>query len=164
MPIAEVTFYDVVKWFHISSVVVGFGGTFAYAVIIGVAARTSPRSMPGVFSGIAANDRTLVTIGGIGILLSGVYLLADRWEGSEFFIVWGIVAMIVLLGLIHSFFIPNEIKAKEAAERDIERAGDGEVEFGEEFNEANSKLAKMGPIAGLIIILTIYVMTTKPFL
>lgn len=165
MPIADVSFYDVVKWFHISAVVVGFGGTFAYAVIIVAAQRVAPRSMPGVFAGLAANDRTLVTIGAIAVLLSGFYLVADgNWQMSEFFIGWGIVAIIALLGLIHAFFIPNEVKAKEAAERDIERAGSGEVEFSDEFNETNSKLGKVGPIAGLLILLTVYVMTTKPFL
>ncbi len=98
------------------------------------------------------------------MLLSGLYLTADRWEFSEFFVGWGIVAVVLLLGLTGAFFIPNEKRAADAAERDIERSGTGSVEFGPDFEQANRKLAVMGPIAGLLIVLTIYVMAAKPFL
>ena len=159
-----VTFYDVVLWLHISAVVVGFGSTFAYAVIMTVSAKTNPRSVPAVIAGVAANDRTLVTIGSILVLATGIYLAADRWEFSDFFIAWGIVAVLVLLGLTHGYFLPHSRKATAAAERDIERAGSGQVEFGEEFNRTSGNVARMGALAGLIVLLTIYVMTAKPFL
>jgi hypothetical protein len=164
MTTLAVTFYDVVVWLHVSAVVVGFGSTFAYAVIMAVSAKRNPRSVPAVISGVGANDRTLVTIGGLLVLLTGIYLAADRWDFSEFFIGWGIIAVLLLLGLTHSYFLPNERKAVDAAERDIERAGAGPVEFGEEFNRVNASLARMGTLAGLIVIVTVYVMVAKPFL
>lgn len=164
MRIAAVSFYDVVVWLHVSAVIVGFGGTFVYGVLLAVAGRSAPRSMPGVLAAIQANDRSLVTFGGLVVLATGIYLAADGETFDEFFVGWGIVAVLVLLGLLHAFFIPTERRAQEAAERDIEAAGPGAVEFGDEFNRANGKLAKMGPVAGLIIILTVYVMVAKPFL
>ena len=72
-----VQFYDVVLWLHIAAVVVGFGSTFAYAVILAVAQKSDPRSLPGVLAGIAANDRTVVTIGAIIVLVTGLYLTID---------------------------------------------------------------------------------------
>lgn len=164
MTTLAVQFYDVVLWLHISAVVVGFGGTFAYGVIMAVSAKTDPRSAPGVIAGISANDRSLVTIGAVLVLITGIYLTADRWVFDEFFIAWGIIAVLLLLGITHGYFLANERKAREAAERDIERAGTGEVEFGPEFNDASGKLAKMGSFAGLVVVLTVYVMTAKPFL
>ena len=164
MSTLAVQFYDVVLWLHLAAVVVGFGSTFAYGVILAVAQRTDPRSLPGALAGVTANDRTVVTIGGTIVLVTGVYLAADAWNFSEFFIAWGIVAVLFLLGITHGYFVPNERKAKEAAERDIERAGTGQVELGPEVNEASAKLAKMGGFAGLVIVLTVYVMTAKPFL
>jgi MFS family permease len=164
MTTLAVTFYNVVVWLHISAVVVGFGGTFAYGVILAVAGKTSPRSIPGVLAGISANDRTVVTIGAIVVLLSGLYLAADSDQFDEFFVAWGIIAVLGLIALTHGYFLPNERKAKDAAERDIERAGAGEVEFGPEFNAKSSGLAKVGTATGLIVILTIYVMAAKPFL
>lgn len=163
MPIAAVSFYDVVLWLHVSAVVVGFGGTFVYGVLLSVAGRSAPRSVPGILAGIQANDRSLVTIGGVLVLVTGVYLAADAWEFSEFFIGWGIVAVLVLLGLVHGFFLPNERRAQEAAERDIAASPTGDVEFGDDFNRASARLARMAPVAGLIVVLTIYVMVAKPF-
>ena len=159
-----VQFYDVVLWLHIAAVVVGFGSTFAYAVILAVAQKSDPRSLPGVLAGIAANDRTVVTIGAIIVLVTGLYLTIDAWEFSEFFIAWGVIAVLLLLGLSHGYFLPNGKKASAAARRDIDRAGTGEVEFGPEFNDTSGKLAKMGTFAGLAVLLTVYVMTAKPFL
>jgi hypothetical protein len=164
MTTLAVTFYDVVLWLHVSAVVVGFGSTFAYAVIIAVAGKTSPRSMPGVLAGVAANDRTVVTVGAVLVLATGIYLAADRWNFGEFFIAWGIVAVLILFGLLHGYFVPNERRGSEAAERDVERAGAGEVEFGPEFNDVNAKLARMGTAAGILVVLTVYVMVAKPFL
>jgi hypothetical protein len=164
MTTLAVTFYDVVKWVHISAVVVGFGSTFAYAVILAVVGRENPRAMPALLRGIAANDRTLVTIGAALVLLTGIYLTADRWDFSDFYIGWGILAVLVLLGLTHGYFLRTEERARKLAERDIERAGDGPVEFSPEYEQASGGLAKVGTLAGLIVVLTVYVMTAKPFL
>jgi MFS family permease len=161
--LGAVSFNDVVVWLHVTAVVVGFGGTFAYGVLMAFVGRSAPRAMPGLLAALQANDRSLVTIGGAVVLLTGLYLAAVQWGFSPFFVAWGIVAVIVLLGLLHGYFIPNERRAQEAAERDIEAAGGGEVEFGEDFARANRRLAIMGPVAGLIIVLTIYVMVAKPF-
>jgi hypothetical protein len=146
-------------------VVIGFGGTFAYGVLLATAGRTDPRSMPGLLRAIQANDRSLVTIGGVVVLASGIYLAADSETFDEVFVGWGIVAVLVLLGLVHGFFIPTERRAQQAAERDLESsAPGGDVGFGEDFNRANKRMAIVGPIAGIIVVLTIYMMVAKPFL
>jgi hypothetical protein len=165
MTTVAVTFYDVVLWLHISSVVVAFGVTFGYGAYIALATRSHPRSLPAVLEAQTAINRTMVTIGGVLILATGIYLAADRWDFGDFFVAWGIIAIVVLLGLVHGFFVPNDRRARRAAERDIERAGPtGEVEFSREFNSSSARSARVGPIPGLIVIVTIYVMTAKPFL
>ena len=164
MPVAEVQFYDVVKWLHVSAVVVALGATFAYGVFIAVASKSAPRSMPGIIAGIQSTDRLLVIPGLFLILATGLYLTIDRWDFSDFFVSWGILAVIVLFVMGFAVFGPNEEKARVAAEEDVERSGSGPVEFGPEFNRVNSLLGKAGPIAGLIVILTVYVMVAKPFL
>ena len=164
MTTLAVTFYDVVLWLHISAVVVGFGSTFAYAVLLETAQRSSPRALPGMLASIRANDRTVVTIGAVIVLLSGLYLAADREQFDEFFVAWGIIAVLILIGLTHAFFLPNERRAKELAERDIEGAGPGEVELSAEYKAISGKLGKVGTLTGLIVILTVYVMTAQPFI
>jgi hypothetical protein len=164
MVAAEVQFYDVIVWLHVSSVVVGFGPTFAFGLYLAVAGRRYPRSMPAILDAQCTISRTMVTIAALVILGSGIYLAADRWEFSDFFVVAGLVAIVILMGMVHGFFVPNEVRAREIAERDIEAAGAGEVKFSEEFERRMRGSAIAGPIAGLIVILTIYFMTTKPFL
>jgi hypothetical protein len=165
MQTLAVTFYDVVVWLHVSSVVLAFGPTFAFGIYLAIAGRKYPRAMPAMIDATQTINRSMVTIAAVVILVTGLYLAGDRWEFSDFFIAWGILAILVLLGLVHGFFIPHDQRALRAAERDIEAAGPtGEVQFGEEFNRESGASARMGPIAGLIVILTIYVMVAKPFL
>jgi hypothetical protein len=160
-----VQFYDVVVWLHVSSVVIAFGATFAFGIYLALAARKHPRAIPAILESTTVIQRSMVTIGGLLILVTGLYLTADRWDFGDFFIAWGIIAILALLGLVHGFFLPHDQRALRAAKRDIEDAGPtGEVRFSDEFNEHSAKSARMGPIAGLIVILTIYVMVAKPFL
>jgi hypothetical protein len=164
MVVAEVQFYDVIVWLHVSAVVVGFGPTFAFGVYLALAGRKYPGSMPAVLDAQCTISRIMVTLGALVILGSGIYLAADRWEFSDFFVVAGLVAIVILIAMVHGYFVPNEVRAREIAERDIEAAGPGEVRFSDEFDRRMRGSAVAGPIAGLIVILSIYFMTTKPFL
>lgn len=164
MTTLAVQFYDVIVWVHVSAVVVAFGPTFAFGIYLAMTGRNHPRSIPAVLEAQDVVNRTMVTIGGVLVLLTGIYLVIDRWDFGYFFVTWGLIAIIVLLGLVHGFFLPHDRRALATAKRDIEAAGSGEVEFGEEFNRETAASARMGPIAGLIVILTIYVMAAKPFL
>jgi hypothetical protein len=166
METVAVTFYNVVVWLHVTAVVLAFGPTFAFGIYLAVAARKYPRAMPAVIESSLTISRSMVTLGGILILITGIYLASrDPWSFGDFFVAWGIIAILVLLGLVHGFFIPNDRRALRAANRDIEAAGPtGDVEFSREFDEVSQRSARVGPVAGLIVILTIYVMAAKPFL
>ena len=109
MDTIAVTFYDVVVWLHVSSVVVAFGPTFAFGIYVTIAARKDPRSMPTILEAQTMISRSLLTIGGILVLITGLYLVLDSetWEFSDFFVAWGILAILVLLGLAHGFFFPT---------------------------------------------------------
>jgi hypothetical protein len=164
MPVAEVQFYDVVAWLHIAAVVVGFGPTFAFGIYAVYTQKNHPRMVPAMIDAQNQVVKTLVAAGLVLIPATGIYLTADRWDFADFFVTWGIVAILLLAGLAFGFFKPNDERTKEAAERDIEAAGAGEVEFGDEFNRLSGLSAKLGSLAGVVVILTIYVMTAKPFL
>jgi hypothetical protein len=165
MTTLAVQFYDVVVWLHITAVVIALGPTFAFGIYLAIASKGNPRAIPAILEAHCLISRTMVTIGGIVILLSGIYLAADRDFFDEVFVAVGIIAIIVLLGLVHGWFIPHDRRAMEAAKRDIDASGPtGEVKFGEEYSRASMASARMGPIAGLIVVLTIYFMAAKPFI
>jgi hypothetical protein len=46
----------------------------------------------------------------------------------------------------------------------VAAAGDGEVQLSDEFHALKRRVGQVGTFAGILIILTIYVMTAKPFL
>ncbi len=160
-----VTFYDVVLFLHITAIIVGFGPTYAYGVFLATAQRTDPRALPTVARGILAWDR-IAQVALLVILVAGVYLVSDRaaWEFSDFYIAWGFVAVIVAGGLAGGYFTPKTRSLIELAERDISAAGTGEVKLSDEFEALSRQLAIVGTAFGVFLILTVYVMTAKPFL
>jgi uncharacterized membrane protein len=164
MTTLAVQFYDVIVWLHVTAVVFAFGPTFAFALYLTMTAKNHPRSMPAVLEAQNAINLYMITIGGLVVLVTGLYLAADGDWFDEVFVGVGIVAIVVLLGLVHGFFLPHDRRALDAARRDIDAAGSGDVEFGEDFHRASAASARMGTIAGLIVILTIYFMVAKPFL
>ena len=98
------------------------------------------------------------------LLIAGIVLLATSdsvWDGSDFFIVWGFIAIIALFGLQHGFFQPQVRKAKELAERDL-KAGDT---LSPEFEALGQRIGQVGTLAGiLIVVVTIFFMVYKPFM
>jgi uncharacterized membrane protein len=152
--------YKFALFLHILAVVLAFGPTFGYAFFFSVTPQF-PRATPAIFAGIQKVDRYLVQPGMIILLLAGIYLLADGpWETSDVFISIGFLAIIVLFGLQHGFFRPQSKHARELAERDLE-SGDS---FSDEFMAISQRLSKVGSLAGLIVVVTVFFMTYKPFL
>jgi len=154
--------YKITLFLHILAVVLAFGPTFGYAFFFSVAPQ-HPRAMPAILTGVQKIDRYLVTPGMIVLLLAGIGLLASSdgaWDGSDAFVIVGFIAIIALFGLQHSFFRPQTQRAKELAERDL-KAGE---ELSAEFLEVSERLGKVGRLAGIIVVVTIFFMTYKPFM
>jgi uncharacterized membrane protein len=154
--------YKIALFLHILAVVLAFGPTFGYAFFFSVAPQ-HPRATPAILAGVQKVDRYLVNPGMIVLLVAGIYLLIasdDAWESSDVFISVGYLAIIALFALQHAFFQPNVRKAKEIAERDL-KAGD---QLSPEFEAIGQRLGQAGTLAGIIIVVTIFFMTYKPFL
>ncbi len=158
MVLANITDYSVGLFIHILAVVVAFGPTFSYGIIFSLSEK-HPRSVPSFYEAIRRVDNYLVDPGMLVVLLAGIYLLAEGpWQSSESWITVGFVAIIALFGLQHGFFRPQGRKAQALAERDLEQ-GD---KLSDEFMEVARRLGTVGPIAGLIVVVTIFFMVTKP--
>jgi uncharacterized membrane protein len=164
MPFASIVSgdYKLALFLHIVAVVLAFGPTFGYAFFFSVVPKY-PRSAPAVLEGIQKVDRYLVNPGMIVVLLAGIYLLIasdDAWSGGDAFISVGFLAIIVLFGLQHAYFQPKVRELKELAERDLEK-GDA---LSPEFEAIGGQVGKVGTLAGLIVVITIFFMSYKPFM
>lgn len=156
--LATVTGYSVGLFIHILAVVLAFGPTFGYGILFSVLPKY-PAAAPALLEGVQRVDRYLVNTGSIVVLLAGVYLMSEgNWDGGEAWIAVGFVAIVALLGLQHAFFRPQTATARELAERDLENGG----ALSEEFEAVSRRLGTVGPIAGLIVVVTIFFMVVKP--
>jgi len=154
--------YDVVLSVHIMAVVLGFGPTFAYAVMAALAHQDGGRNVPFYVRTIMRIDRYLVLPGMLVLLLTGLYLatladgpydLKDTWVSATFAILLGILALQFLV------FAPGERRSLELAERDL---GGGQGRLSPEYDAAAKRLAIAGSLAGVLVLVAIFLMTTKP--
>jgi Predicted integral membrane protein (DUF2269) len=156
--LATITGYSVGLFVHVLAVVLAFGPTFGYALFFSVLPQF-PTATPALMAGVQKTDRYLVVPGTIVVLLAGIYLIVDgSWEESETFISVGFVAILALLGLQHGFFRPQTARARALAERDLE-SGD---QLSDEFTALSQRIGKVGSLAGLIVVVTIFFMVVKP--
>ena len=151
---AAVQFYDVVVWLHVVAMLLAFGPTFAYGAFFAAAGQSNPAALPTIGRVVIAWSRIATRLGILLILITGLYLADDRWDFGDFFIAWGIVAVLVLFAMNQFYFTPTTQRFVDAAEGGRQ----------EEVMLIASQQRKVGPLAGIIVILTIYVMTAKPFL
>jgi uncharacterized membrane protein len=156
--LATITGYNVGLFIHILAVVLAFGPTFGYAFFFSVAPQY-PRAAPALLAGVQKIDRYLVNPGMLVLLLAGIYLMSKGdWDAGEGFIAVGFIAIIALFGLQHGFFQPQTRRAKELAERDLQ-SGDA---LSDEFMAVSDRIGKVGALAGLIVVVTIFFMAVKP--
>jgi hypothetical protein len=163
MPLA-ITFYDVVLTVHIAAVVVAFGVTFTYPLLFSLA-RRHPRHLPFAYRFEHAVTQRVLNPGLLVVLLAGVYLASKGHDWSEFWVQWAFGAVIVIGAIAGSVLAPAERKLIEIADRAVAAAppGDGEITFGAEHDALVTRLQVAGTAASLLVLVTIFVMTAKPF-
>jgi len=153
MPLA-VQFYDVVLWIHILAFLIAFGPTYGYGMFMAAAGKAGPTAMIEAVKVMAKWDRIAITTGAIILLVSGHYMASERWDFSDFFVNWGNIVFLVILGMTHAYFVPREKRVIAALEQGNEA----------EAQALGQKIGMVGAFMGVLVIVTAYVMTAKPFL
>jgi len=158
-----VSSFDISVFLHVTAVVVGFGATFADSLMFPVAMQLNPRHLPYVHRLQLAINQRLATPALVVVLVTGMYQVSnadlsfgDFWISATFAIV------IVIGGLVGAYFIPTDRKLGAMVEREIAAAGDGEVTLSSEYQAAARREGMIGALTGLLIVLAIFFMVTKP--
>jgi hypothetical protein len=144
------------------AVVVAFGVTCAYPIMFAVTARHGARSLPLVHRIEYTIERFLINPGLVLVLAAGIFLASHGHHWSEFFVQWGIAAVIVIGALVGSVMIPTAKRAAQIAERDITAAGPSELEMSKEYQALARRLATVGSLLSALVLITILFMATKP--
>jgi hypothetical protein len=162
-PVFAITGYEISLWLHISAAVIGFGATFAEAIFFPVAMSMGPRYLPLVHQLQLTINRYLANPALLIVLLTGIYQTADGdWKFGSFWISATFAIVIVLGGLLGGFFIPTDKKLLPMVEAEIAAAGDGPVVLSAEYQQRARAEGIAGSIAGVLVIVAIFLMVVKP--
>ena len=165
MPVA-VTSYDFSVFIHVTAVVVGFGSTFAESVMFPVAMRMSPRHLPYVHRLQLTLNQFFALPALLIVAGSGIYQVSERnWDYGDFWLS-GTITILVIIGLINIFFfIPADRKLLPMVEREIADLGSGEIKLSQlstQYQRRGKMEGILGSFMGILLVLAIFLMTTKP--
>jgi uncharacterized membrane protein len=164
MTIATITAYDVSLFLHVTAVMVGFGSTFALAVAAPLAQKLDPRHLPYAHRLGLVINRFFATPALVIVLVTGLYQVSDDkypWDLGDFWLSATFAILIVLGGLTGAYFIPTEKRMQALAERDVAAAGGGEIVLSEEYQRQAKMVSYVGPLAGILLVVAVFLMVTK---
>jgi uncharacterized membrane protein len=163
--------YEVILAVHIMAVVVAFGVTFALPIMFAVGASRDPESLPVLHRIEYTITRWLINPGLLLVLLAGTFLASDGHHWSEFFVQWGLAAVVVIGGVVGAVMLPAAKRAEQLAQRDL-AAGEpnagrgasamGAVTMSDEYRAVTRRLATVGSLLSGLVLVTILFMVIKP--
>ena len=158
-----VTTLEVSVFIHVAAVVVGFGATFAEAIALPVAMKLDPRHLPYVYALQLAINRFFVGPAMVLILLTGFYQVSEGgFSLGDFWISATLAIVIVLGGINGAYFIPTDRKLMTMVTAEIAAAGAGPVTLSEDFQRRSRNEGIVGTITGILVLVAIFLMITKP--
>jgi uncharacterized membrane protein len=151
--------YEFSVFVHVSAVVVGFGATFAEAIMFPVAMKAGVRHLPYVHQlQLAINQRMAGPALGL-IILTGIYQTIDAdWGFGSFWISATFLIVIVLGGINGAYFVPTDRKLAVQAQKELDETGD----VSEDYRQKARTEGIVGAIAGLLILAAVFMMVVKP--
>lgn len=165
LPLA-VSSFDISLFLHITAVMVGFGATFAEAIMFPVAIKAGVRHLPYVHRLQLSINTWLATPALVIVLATGLYQvdelnlsLGELWISAAFAIV------IVIGALLGAYFIPSDRRLGPMVQAEIEALGDREIrlsDLSEEYQRRGRMQGIVGTITGILLIVAVYLMVVKP--
>ena len=159
MTFADIDSYSISVFIHVAAVVIGFGATFAESLTFPLALKLGKQHLPYVHRlGITINQR-LASPALLVILITGIYQTSDGdWEFGSFWISATFAIVIILGAMNGAYFIPGEKRLLAQVERELADGG----ELSADYRRKAQQLGIGGAIAGLLVLLAIFFMVTKP--
>lgn len=153
-----ILFYDVVLFVHVLAVVLAFGVTFTYPLLDAHMRKSHPGDLVALHRMQVFLTGHLITPMMVVVLAAGLYLALDRWKLGDGWIGATLAILFVLFGLVGAVFTPSEKRLAQLATRDAQAGGARSAEYEQEAK----KLAMFGTLAGVLVIVAIFLMTVKP--
>jgi uncharacterized membrane protein len=143
-------------------VVVGFGATFAEAVMFPVAMKVGVRHLPYVHRLQLAINQYFVGPALVVVLATGIYQVIDADWGFGDFWISASFAIVLAIGAINgAYFIPTDRRLGAMVERELAAGGEGAT-LSDEYQGAARMEGMMGALTGALLIIAIFLMVVKP--
>lgn len=155
-----VAFFEIVLALHIVAVVIAFGATFAYPVLLGTIAKADTRALPALYRATHAISQRVIMPGLAAIVIFGIYLASHLHMWSAFYVQWGLGISLVIGAVEGMVLGPSEKRLIAVADAELAAAGDGPVTAGPEHDSLVRRVGAIGAIMDLLVVITIYFMAT----
>ena len=100
------------------------------------------------------------------VVATGIYQMSEgNWDYGDFWVSGTLTIVAILAAFNLFFFIPTDRKLLPLIERTIADAGDRELELRdlpEEYQRKGRMEGVVGTISGILLIVAIFLMVTKP--
>lgn len=162
MLITAVFFWQIALAVHIIFVVAAFGLLLAYPFIVVAVERFDRRSVPVLLRVRQLLGRSLVNPGLLIVVIAGVYLAANRHQWHEFYVQWGIGAVLVIGALEGAFVVRQSGRLAEVAARDISASpASGEIIWSSEYLAARTRHDQVNAVLAMLVVVTIFLMVVR---
>lgn len=157
--LATITALSISVWIHATAALVGFGSTFAEAVTFPVAMKLDKKHLPYVHRLQLFINQRLATPALAIVILTGFYQVSEgNWSFGDAWISLTFLIAIVLGGLLGGYFIPTDRRLEAQVTRELAAGG----ELSEDYLAAVRREGVVGTITGLLIVVAMFLMITKP--
>ncbi len=163
-PIATATPFHIALAIHVATITATFGVIFARPLVFAVASRGDPQALPVLHRIEYTVDRWVVTPGVLVVILSGSYLAQKGGHWNAFYVWWGLSVAVLMGAVLGAVMIPTARRAEAVARRDLQ---DTEAEVGGggggdglsvEYRALTRRLAVVGAVLGLLVLITMLFM------
>ncbi len=165
MPLA-VTNYDLSVFIHVTAVVVGFGMTFAESVMFPVAIRMSARNLPYMHRLQLTINQFFALPALVIVVATGIYQMSEgNWDYGDLWVSGTLTIVVIIALALIGFFIPTDRRLLPIIEGALAEAGDRELELKDlpkEYQRWGRLEGLVGSFLGILLIVAIYFMITKP--
>ena len=97
------------------------------------------------------------------VLATGIYQTIDgNWDFGDPWISATLAIVLILGGLIGAYLIPADRRLLAMAERELAAAGDAEPAMSEDYQRRARATGIAGAVAGVLVVVAVFLMVTKP--
>jgi uncharacterized membrane protein len=148
-----VRLYDAIVSLHVIAIVLAFGVTFAYSIIVPHFARNNPGGLATLHEAQHVVGSRLIMPSMVVALITGLYLAADADVFGEVWVQVPMTILLILFALGGAFFTPTEKRMAAAARTDP---------AGAEYQALTARMIKVAVAADVLILVAIFFMVAKP--